>query len=93
MNSSSTYLFDDQNSVTNPPGLITRAIVMATFYTVTALTEAVLWIISPSRKRTTDILAAQHSSVESSRQTGQGATAASNVIDFQRYKQFNPRRR
>ena len=90
MNSFGTYLFDDQNSVTNPPGLITRAILTAAFYTATALTKAVLWIISPSRKRTSDMLAAQHSGVVGSKP---GTTEASNVIDFQSYKLFNPRRR
>jgi hypothetical protein len=93
MNLASTNFLNGRDSANNPPGLISRAIIMAAFYTATALTEAVLWMISPSRKSSNDILVAQPSPVEGSKPKRPRTGTASNVVDFQRYKLFNSRHR
>jgi hypothetical protein len=92
MNSSGSYFYNNQRYDESSPGFITAAILMAVFYSATALTNVVLRIISIFGGRKVPISTTSLSLLDDFDKKKQSASTASNVVDFQRYKSFRSRR-
>jgi hypothetical protein len=92
MNSSGTYFYNNQCYDENSPGVLAAAILMAVFYSATALTNIVLRIVRVFGGRKVAISTTSLSLLDDFDEKKQSASAASNVVDFQRYKSFRSRR-
>jgi hypothetical protein len=92
MNSSGVYIHRDSGQEEAPPGLFTSAVLIAAFYSATALaglTLGIIGLLSGRNRRAPASLVLVEDSLERSTDK---SPARSNVVDFQGYKLFKSRR-